>query len=66
MSGWGCPHESKGQCEKVKGKDCSPGMRGCILHGRFRFVSPEKNAPETVRKRLREQKKTKLSCEDDQ
>lgn len=55
MSGWGCPHEIKGKCDKVGGnKDCEPGMKGCIMHGRFRFASPEKNAPESVVRRLRE------------
>ncbi|CAA6604676.1 hypothetical protein MTBLM1_30269 [Rhodospirillaceae bacterium LM-1] len=54
MSGWGCPHETKGLCDKVKGKECSPGMKGCIMHGRFRFASPEKNAPESVRRRLKD------------
>jgi hypothetical protein len=54
MSGWGCPHENKGKCDKVGGKkDCEPGMKGCIMHGRFRFANPEKNAPESVVKSLR-------------
>ena len=61
MTGWGCPHEAKGRCDKVKGMECSPGMKGCILYGRFRFASPEKNAPESVRKRLREDGQEKRS-----
>lgn len=43
MSGWGCVHEQQGQCERVRGKPCNPGMKGCILAGRFRFSNPEKN-----------------------
>ena len=43
MSGWGCPHEAQGTCTRLKGRPCDPGMRGCILHGRFRFASEEKN-----------------------
>lgn len=58
MSGWGCPHENKGLCDKVGGKkECSPGMKGCIMHGRFRFANPEKNAPESVVRQLRENTK---------
>ena len=42
MSGWGCPHESQGACVRLK-QQCNPGMKGCILHGRFRFADPSKN-----------------------
>ncbi len=42
MSGWGCPHENSGACERLH-KPCDPGMRGCILHGRFTFANPDKN-----------------------
>jgi len=45
MSGWGCPHEDKGLCTRLHGKPCDPGMRGCILHGRFRFANDDKNRP---------------------
>ena len=42
MSGaWGCPHEDKGRCKKVRGESCDPGMKGCVLHGRFRFANDE-------------------------
>ena len=44
MSGWGCPNELKGMCLRVKGRACDPGMKGCVLHGRFVFSNPEKNA----------------------
>jgi hypothetical protein len=47
--GWGCPHESKGQCEKVKGRACDPGMKGCVLFGRFRFASEAKNKPKGLK-----------------
>ena len=43
MSSWGCPHESKGQCLKVPGKECDPGMKGCTLFGKFTFSTEEKN-----------------------
>lgn len=45
MSGWGCPHDNNGHCMKVPGKDCDPGMKGCVLFGRFTFSKEEKNRP---------------------
>ncbi len=53
-SGWGCPHEDRGTCLKVAGHACDPGMKGCVMHGRFRFSTPEKNAPASVTRRLRD------------
>jgi len=45
MSGsWGCPHETNGLCSKVNNLPCNPGMKGCTLAGRFRFVNEDKNA----------------------
>jgi hypothetical protein len=44
MSGsWGCPHELKGLCTKVNNPPCDPGMKGCVLYGRFVFANEEKN-----------------------
>jgi hypothetical protein len=43
MGGWGCPHEVRGQCQHVSGRTCEPGMKGCVLAGRFLFSDPEKN-----------------------
>lgn len=51
MSGWGCPHEVDGTCHRVKGKPCDPGMKGCVLYGRFVFTSSEKNLPGGPRRR---------------
>jgi hypothetical protein len=46
MSGWGCPHvDPDGACTKVGGRPCDPGMKGCVLAGRFRFSNPSKNRP---------------------
>ena len=45
MSGWGCPNELKGTCLRVNGRECDPGMKGCVLYGRFEFSDPEKNRP---------------------
>ncbi|MBC7951336.1 MAG: hypothetical protein H7Z12_05865 [Rhodospirillaceae bacterium] len=45
MSGWGCVHESEGNCTRVAGRPCDPGMKGCVLAGRFRFSNEAKNRP---------------------
>lgn len=45
MSSWGCPHESNGVCLKVNRLPCDPGMKGCVLYGRFAFSNPAKNRP---------------------
>ena len=52
MSGWGCPHEAKGLCTKVNNLPCEPGMKGCVLYGRFTWSSEEKNRerPKTKQK----------------
>lgn len=44
MSGsWGCPHELNDLCSKVNNLPCDPGMKGCVLYGRFVFANDEKN-----------------------
>jgi len=45
MGGWGCPHELNGVCQRVNGLPCDPGMKGCVLYGRFVFSNPAKNRP---------------------
>ncbi len=44
MSGWGCPHDLNGKCQRVPGRDCDIGMKGCVLFGRFTFADESKNA----------------------
>ena len=61
MSGWGCPHEEKGNCKRVPGKKCDPGMKGCTLSGKFSFSSEEKN----VSKRLKRKTDSKPDGEKD-
>ncbi|NJD35317.1 MAG: hypothetical protein FIA96_10890 [Betaproteobacteria bacterium] len=41
---WGCPHETDDLCSKVNNLPCDPGMKGCVLHGRFVFANEDKNA----------------------
>jgi hypothetical protein len=51
MGGWGCPHEVDGKCLKVNNRVCDPGMKGCILFGRFVFSNEAKNRPDGPRRR---------------
>lgn len=46
--GWGCPHEVDDKCTKINNLPCDPGMKGCVLAGRFVFANEDKN------RRLRE------------
>lgn len=54
MGGWGCPHDANGICQKVPEVTCDPGMKGCVLAGRFRFSSDNKNRPGGPKKRAYE------------
>jgi hypothetical protein len=51
---WGYPHEVDDRCTKVNNLPCDPGMKGCELAGRYRFVDESKNE-RYGEKRLREQ-----------
>lgn len=42
--GWGCPHEIDDKCTKIDNLPCDPGMKGCVLAGRFVFANDDKNA----------------------
>ncbi len=42
MSGtWGCPHEVNNTCGRVNDLPCDPGMKGCVLAGRYIFFGDE-------------------------
>ncbi|MBU1237568.1 MAG: hypothetical protein KJ634_08710 [Gammaproteobacteria bacterium] len=41
--GWGCPHEVDDRCSKINNLPCDPGMKGCVLAGRYVFASDDKN-----------------------
>jgi hypothetical protein len=41
--GWGCPHEIDDKCTKLGGVTCDPGIKGCVLYGRFVFANDDKN-----------------------
>lgn len=55
--GWGCPHEADGKCLHVQGAACDPGMKGCVLFGRFVFSDPAKNRPGGPRRPVSKRKK---------
>jgi hypothetical protein len=42
--GWGCPHEVDDRCTKINDLPCDPGMKGCVLAGRYVFANEDKNA----------------------
>jgi len=42
--GWGCPHEINDTCSRVSDLPCDPGMKGCVLYGRYVFANEDKNA----------------------
>lgn len=54
--GWGCPHEIDDKCTRINDLPCDPGMKGCVLHGRYRFANEEIN--ERWHKRQTEQLST--------
>lgn len=51
---WGCPHETNDLCSKVNDLPCDPGMKGCVLHGRYVFANDDKNE-RLKRKKSREE-----------
>ena len=41
MGSWGCPHEINSICSKVNNLGCDPGMKGCVLAGKYVFANDE-------------------------
>ncbi len=54
MGSWGCPHEIQGVCTKVNNLPCDPGMKGCVLAGKFVFANDERKNERLRAKRARE------------
>lgn len=50
MSSWACPHEVDGKCSRVNNLPCDPGMKGCVLFGRFVWADESKNRPRKPRR----------------
>ncbi len=44
MTTWGCPHEINGHCTRIQGLPCDPGMKGCVLAGRYVFANSEEKS----------------------
>ncbi|MFY9329362.1 MAG: hypothetical protein WAO76_15305 [Georgfuchsia sp.] len=61
--GWGCPHEINDTCTKVNNLPCDPGMKGCVLAGRFVFANEEKNV-RLREKQAREKSDTDTNADD--
>lgn len=40
---WGCPHEINDLCSRINNLPCDPGMKGCVLYGRYVFSNDDKN-----------------------
>lgn len=55
---WGCPHDAGGKCQRVNGIPCDPGMKGCVLFGRFVFSNEAKNRPAGPRREVPKKKDT--------
>lgn len=54
MGSWGCPHEIQGVCTKVNNLLCDPGMKGCVLAGKYVFANSEAKNERLRAKRARE------------
>ncbi len=55
--GWGCPHEINDKCKRVENRPCNPGMKGCILAGRFIFSDDSKNTKAAIKKKISQNNK---------
>ncbi len=40
----------EGKCRRVNNLPCDPGMKGCVLFGRFVWADDSKNRPPKARK----------------
>lgn len=61
--GWGCPHEVDDLCSKLGNLRCDPGMKGCVLYGRYVFANDDKN-DRLKQKQAREEKPGASSATD--
>lgn len=58
MGSWGCPHEIQGICTKVNNLTCDPGMKGCVLAGKYVFANSKAKNERLRVKRERQCKKS--------
>lgn len=64
MASWGCPHENEGRCGKVADRPCDPGMKGCVLAGRYVFANAESKNTRLREKKMRENPSTGTAGEE--
>ncbi|MDH5572967.1 MAG: hypothetical protein OEY89_14480 [Gammaproteobacteria bacterium] len=60
--GWGCPHEADNKCQRVENRLCDPGMKGCVLAGKFIFSDTSKNTCNALNKKKKYQKSSPRKC----
>lgn len=60
---WGCPHEVNDICTMISNLPCNPGMKGCVLYGRYVFADEDKN--ERLRRKLASRQTTEPAPEPD-
>ncbi|MBP9714513.1 MAG: hypothetical protein KBD60_12625 [Sterolibacterium sp.] len=60
---WGCPHERDDICTKVNNLPCDPGMKGCVLAGRYVFFNDDAKNERLRAKRAREATQADISVE---
>ncbi len=51
---WGCPHEDNDVCTRINNLPCDPGMKGCVLAGRYVFFNDDTKNERLREKRARE------------
>ena len=51
---WGCPHEQNDVCTRINNLPCDPGMKGCVLAGRYVFFNDDAKNERLRAKRARE------------
>lgn len=54
MASWGCPHEINGHCSRINDLPCDPGMKGCVLAGRYVFANSDEKSARFREKKARE------------
>ncbi len=55
MASWGCPHEIDGKCTHINNIPCDPGMKGCVLSGRYVFINSDAKSARFRNKKLASQ-----------
>jgi hypothetical protein len=51
---WSCPHEENDRCTRINNLPCDPGMKGCVLAGRYVFFNDDAKNERLRAKRARE------------